>query len=340
MLWTFVASLVAGTAVSSAIPTGLVFGVPASVLAFFGSFAAVFFWLTRSTIAHLRMLSEGLGRIAGGNLKYRISVDRKDELGSVAEHINAMAGRLELLIEKERQTEKAKMDLVTGVSHDLRTPLTSLIGYLELLKDKAFMDEREYERFVGNTHNKALQLKGLIDELFEYARLTHSPRPEKRAVDLRELLSQLLVEFEPIAESSGLVLDSRLPETPLMILLDPDLIRRAIDNLLMNALKFSVKPGTAAVSLEQSADTVVIAVVNEGKPITKEQEARLFERFYKADESRTSLHDIPGGAGLGLAIVRSIAELHGGRASVAHENGRFMFSVELPSAELPYAATI
>jgi len=330
MLWTFVASLSAGMGASIAIPTGMIFGVPASVLAFFVSFAAVFFWLTRSTIAHLRMLSEGLGRIAGGNLAYRIPAGRQDELGVVAEHINVMAGQLEQLIEKERQAEKAKMELITGVSHDLRTPLTSLIGYLELLKGKAFRDEGEYDRFVGNTHSKALQLKDLIDELFEYARLVQGPGAEMRIVDLRKMLNQLLVEIEPLARSSGLSVIAELPEAPLFVRLDPEQVRRAVDNLLMNALKFSLQPGTIAVLLTQTAGRAVISVENEGEPITKEQEARLFERFYKTDESRTNRSGIPGGAGLGLAIVRGIAELHGGRATVVHENGRFRFSVELP----------
>ncbi|WP_254450473.1 sensor histidine kinase [Cohnella herbarum] len=335
MIWTFLASFFTGSLVSISIPVGLLFDIPISMIAFIGTFAISFVLYTRHTMKYMQKLSEGLTVISGGNLQYRIPVIRQDELGTVAEHINAMAEKLETLIEKERQVEKSKMELITGVSHDLRTPLTSIIGYLELLKEKSYRDEAEYERFIGNTHNKAQQLKTLIDELFEYTRLTQSDNKlELQTIDLREMLNQMLVEIEPLAKENEISFDARLTERSLFLEVDPEQIRRAIDNLLMNALKFSLKPGIIRVSLAVRSDHVTISIENEGALITKEQEEHLFDRFYKADDSRTNMN-LEGGAGLGLSITRSIVEMHGGQAYLKHKGGRFLFAIELP-----YEATI
>jgi signal transduction histidine kinase len=332
MIWTFIASFFTGSMVSISIPIGLFFDIPLSIIAFIGTFAISFAAFTRHTIKYMQKLSEGLTVISGGNLQYRIPVNRQDELGTVAEHINAMAEKLETLIEKERQVEKSKMELITGVSHDLRTPLTSIIGYLELLKEKAYRDEAEYERFIGNTHNKAQQLKSLIDDLFEYTRLTMSgAKLEFQTIDLREMLNQMLAEIQPLAKENEISIETRLPEQSLFLRVDPEQIRRAVDNLLMNALKFSVKPGFIQVSLVVQGDYATVMIENQGASITKEQEEHLFDRFYKVDDSRTNAN-LEGGAGLGLSIARSIVELHGGQVYLAHNEGRFNFAVELPCA--------
>ncbi len=330
MIWAFLASFFTGSMVSVSIPIGLLFGMPLSLIAFIGTFAISFVVYTRHTIKYMQQLSEGLTVISGGNLEYRIPVFRQDELGTVAEHINAMAEKLENLIERERLIEKSKMELITGVSHDLRTPLTSIIGYLELLKEKAYKDEAEYDRFVGNTHNKAQQLKSLIEELFEYTRLTQSGMNlMKERIDLRQLLNQMLVEIQPLAHESHITIQTLLLEKAVFIQVDPEQIRRAIDNLLMNALKFSVKPGVIRVSMEECDKQVTLRIENEGESITREQEKQLFERFYKADDARTSI-SLQDGAGLGLSITRSIIELHGGQVNLEHSNGHFSFEIALP----------
>ncbi|RKP56164.1 sensor histidine kinase [Cohnella endophytica] len=330
MVWSFIASLIMGFLVSIAIPKGMFFDVPASIIAFFGTFTLSFLVLTRPTIRYLVKLSEGLTIISNGNLRYRIAGRRQDELGKVAERINAMAEKLEAQLERERETEKSKMELITGVSHDLRTPLTSIIGYLELLKGKAYKDEEEYERFIANTHSKAHHLKTLIDELFEYTRLSQGGASLQIAfIDLRELLIQFLSEIEPIAKESRIEVHADVPERQLMIRVDPEQIRRVVDNLLTNAIKFSPMPGDIKVVLAADDGQATITVENEGEPITEEQEARLFERFYKADAARSN-DSRRGGAGLGLSIARGIAEQHGGRLTLDYADGKFSFRLFLP----------
>ncbi len=339
MIWAFIASIATSSLVSISIPIGLVFDVPVSVIVFIGTFAVSFMAFTRHTIKYMLTLSDGLTVISAGNLHHRIPTVRMDELGKVAEHINAMAEKLESLMEKERDADKSKMELITGVSHDLRTPLTSIIGYLELLKEKGYRDEAEFERFIGNTYNKAMQLKSLIDQLFEYTRLTHSgAKLELETVDIKQLLIQLLAEILPLAEEERITLITELPDRPLFLSLDSEKIRRAIDNLLMNALKFSVKPGVVRVTLITGIQSVAISVENDGQSISREQETFLFDRFYKIDGSRT-IDTQKAGAGLGLSITRSIVELHGGKAYLMHHEGHFRFGIELPCPAAIDAAT-
>ncbi|MNO22499.1 Sensor histidine kinase YycG [compost metagenome] len=333
MIWSFMISTIIAVTISAVIPNvfnNYYLNLISGLLCFFIPFLCSFFFLTRHIIRYVLTLAAGLDVIAQGNLHYRVPVNRNDELGGIAVNINAMAEKLEEQINRERKLEKAKLELITGVSHDLRTPLTSIIGYLDLLRDKAYRDEGEHNRFVGNTYNKSMQLKSLIDDLFEYSRLTiDEVKLQKETIDLRELLVQLLVEMEPIAKENQLTLETSSPSGRIMAWVDPEMIRRSIDNLLMNALKFSIRPGMIRVELCNHEGMARITVENEGAPITKEQEERLLERFYKTDDSR-SRQNIQTGSGLGLSIAKSIAELHGGTLEHEHFDGHFRFHIILP----------
>lgn len=300
------------------------------IFIFTGLFTALFFYFTRPIVQYVMKLAEGLHVISRGDLTYRVPAEREDELGRVADSINAMAEALMLQQANERQQEQAKMALITGISHDLRTPLTSIIGYLDLLTSKSYQDTEEQERFIHNTYKKAIHLKYLIDDLFEYTRLISTDvKLQKEQIDLRELLEQMLVEFEPIAHEYGVRMHWRLGAAPALVQVDSEKIIRALDNLLLNALKFSIKPGDIHVSFQSGNGRLSVAIENEGKPITAEQEKHLFERFYKADDSRTA-NEIQSGSGLGLSIAKNIVELHGGTISLRHEHGHFTFTVRLP----------
>lgn len=228
------------------------------------------------------------------------------------------------------------MELITSVSHDLRTPLTSIIGYLNLLQHDDYADLDEHKRYIRNAYNKTQQLKKLIDDLFEYTRLSGgAERLSLQTIDLNGLLEQIMGEFEPIALEQGLtVRHIRMANGPVYGKVDVEKWVRAVDNLLMNALKFSLRPGDITVRLSQRDGKIVLLVENEGEPVTREQEPLLFERFYKADPSRSG-HSAAPGAGLGLSIARNIVELHGGRIGLHHEHGHFTFYIELPQEEQP-----
>lgn len=290
-----------------------------------------FFLLTRRFVNQLISLADGLDVISEGNLSYRVPVTRKDELGKVASNINVMAERLQQQIERERKIETSKMELITGVSHDLRTPLTSIIGYLDLLRTHSYQDQEEHDRFVHNTYSKAIHLKTMIDDLFEYTRFTsHAIQLKQSRIDLHQLLDQLLFEIEPIAQENELQIDKEIGNAPVFASIDSEKFTRAIDNLLMNAIKYSMKPGAIRVVLQTDVHHCIVTIENKGRSLTKEQEQRIFERFYKVDDSRTN-EGIQAGAGLGLSIAKNIIELHGGSIQLNHTNGTYAFTVMIPS---------
>ncbi|MFB8377808.1 sensor histidine kinase [Paenibacillus taichungensis] len=295
------------------------------------TFILTFLFLTRRMVKDIIHLEQGLQFISEGNLDYRVPVNRQDELGRVASNINHMTEQLQLQMVKERELEKSKMDMITGISHDLRTPLTSIIGYIELLRTESFQDKAEYDRFIQNTYNKATHLKKLLDDLFEYTRLTSvDTQLDLKKVDLYQLLDQLLFEFEPLAQENGIHIVKEIGDAPVMACVDSDKIARAIDNLLMNALKYSLKPGAIHIRMSMRHDHITIQVENKGAPLTIEQKDKLFDRFYKVDYSRSS-EGIQTGSGLGLSIARNIAELHQGTLTLQHTLNVFTFQLRLPS---------
>lgn len=297
--------------------------------------AFVFFFIlfTRPMIHYIRTIASGIMLIAKGDLSMRLPLLREDELGAVAQNINHMAEQLQAQMERERELEKSKMELITYVSHDLRTPLTSIIGYLDLLKNYPSQNESERERYINNAYHKTQQLKKLIDDLFEYTRLSDTGiRLSSSFVDINSLLEQMVSEFEPVANEQNMSIRKRLPDHPVMLAIDSEKIVRALDNLLMNALKFSIKPGEIIISLQVQDHVVTLTIENTGMPISKEQEKRLFERFYKLEPSRHD-HHLPAGFGLGLSITQHIIELHQGRIWLEQNEGRYRFNIELPFHE-------
>lgn len=300
------------------------------ILSFTSSFLIIFIWLNKRIVTDLLNVEKGLEIMSKGDLDYKVVIHREDELGRVASNINRMAEQLQQKNLQERQNEQAKMELITGISHDLRTPLTSIIGYMELLRSHSFRDEQEYMRFVQNSYNKALHLKKMLDDLFEHTRLVgNEAHLHLEPIDITQLLNQLLFEFEPIAQENDITIVTKSIDLPKVIMMDNEKIARAIDNLLMNALKYSVKPGIVHVVTHLIGDQVCIEVENKGIPLTLEQEKRLFERFYKADDSRNH-NGIQAGAGLGLSIARNIVELHEGTLRFEHTDGLFTFTICLP----------
>lgn len=295
-------------------------------------FIFFFFLFTRPVVRYMRTLADGLIAIAQGNLNKRVPV-HTDELGEVAYNINFMAEQLQELMQREKQAERSKMELITNVSHDLRTPLTSIAGYLNLLKNDNYQNLEEHKRYIQNAFNKTQQLTKLVDDLFEYTRLSGGAvQLVKKPVNVSNLLEQMLTEIEPIIRDNGLQLHTKRETEEMTAYVDAEQLVRAIDNLLMNAIKFSIKSGVISVSLNSQGGRIRLSVVNEGEPIAKEKESQLFERFYKAEASRRERNrkNISPGAGLGLSIARNIVELHGGYLGLDHDNGRFTFYIELP----------
>ena len=226
-----------------------------------------------------------------------------------------------------REAEQRKNDLVVYLAHDLKTPLTSVIGYLTLLRDEPDLSPALRARYTGVALDKAERLEDLINEFFDITRfnLTHLEL-EKFPVDLSRMLQQVAGEFQPQFAERDLTCRLALPAA-LPYSCDPDKLARVFDNLLRNACHYST-PGTEvgiAAAVEENG--VVLTFTNTGITIPPEKLGRIFEQFFRLDSSRATR---TGGAGLGLAIAREIVELHGGSISAQSQDGATTFTVRLP----------
>ncbi|MFJ8531600.1 sensor histidine kinase [Bacillus sp. NPDC094106] len=290
-----------------------------------------FFYITKRKMKQIEAMAQGVKEIEKGNLAYRIEKKGQDEIASLTENINNMAEQLMINIEKERKLEKQKNELITNVSHDLRTPLTSIMGYLRLLRDSKYENKEQHDEYMRIAFSKSEQLKNLIEDLFEYTKLTNeSIVLEKQEVCINELLEQLIEELVPQAEEHGLIFMKQIPEERVYVAIDSEKMVRVFENLLMNAIKYSEDDGEIKVSLQRQRRNIKITVANHSEEFTREELENLFERFYKKDQSRSRVTE---GSGLGLAIAKSIVELQGGEIRAEYEDGVIQFIVSLPIIE-------
>ncbi|UQZ85510.1 Sensor histidine kinase YycG [Paenibacillus konkukensis] len=303
---------------------------PMPILGAIALFIFLFYFLTQRKMRYVEELAGGLRIIATGNLDYRVIERSDDELGSLARDMNLMVEDLQRRIEEERRNERLKNELITNVSHDLRTPLTLIMGYLRLLHDKGYETPEQAEGYIGIAYNKSEKLKLLIDDLFEYTKLSNRDVPlYKKGVPINDVLDQLLEEFVTLAEEQQLTISRHIPKEKLYVQIDVDKMIRVFENLLANALKYSLKPGTVTVTVARDHRYVTIRVSNRSDMLADNELQQLFERFYRVDTSRTSN---TGGSGLGLAIAKSIVESHDGSIWAEQDSGQLHFYVKLKLA--------
>ena len=228
-----------------------------------------------------------------------------------------------------KDAEQRKNDLIVYLAHDLKTPLTSVVGYLTLLRDEPGLSPEFRARYTGVALDKAERLEDLIDEFFDITRfsLTHLEL-ERRPIDLTRMLQQVADEFRPQLSEHGLTCALALPPS-LICGCDPDKLARVFDNLLRNACHYS-DPGTQVeIAAAVEEHTVLLTFTNRGATIPPEKLERVFDRFFRLDSSRAAR---TGGAGLGLAIAKEIVELHGGTISAHSGDGLTTFQVALPKS--------
>ena len=249
------------------------------------------------------------------------------ELSATEKKINQIKHTLEQRKLTAQIAEQRKNDLVVYLVHDLKTPLTSVIGYLTLLKDEKQISEELREKYLGISLEKALRLEDLINEFFEITRYNLSILTlEYSHVNLTRMLERLVSEFEPMLAEKNL--KCRLvAERGIMISCDVDKLQRVFDNLLRNAVNYSERGSAIYISVSQKESNISIKFTNYGRTIPQEKLSRIFEQFYRLDASRGTQS---GGAGLGLAIAKQIVELHNGTITAKSYDDMVEFEVALP----------
>ena len=290
-------------------------------------FAVIFLFLQRRSLEYIRKIYEAVEKISQGDLNTEIEVVGDDEFSSMAAGLNQMTRDIRSLMDKEREAERSKNELITNVAHDLRTPLTSIIGYLELLSNGTPMTPEMEKKYIDIAYTKAKRLEKLIEDLFGFTKLNYGKISMKVSkVDIIKLLSQLLEEFYPSFAEKNLVYELRSNVPAKVITADGNLLARLFDNLINNAIKYGAEGKKILVDVEADDAVVTVSVTNYGYVIPASELPFLFNKFYRVERSRSSA---TGGTGLGLAIAKNIVDMHGGDIRVASDLNGTVFTVRL-----------
>ena len=248
------------------------------------------------------------------------------EVNEFSEKLNDIKYDYILNKKNAKEAEDKKNDLIMYMAHDLKTPLTSIIGYLTLLTDEKEIPRNLQEKYMKIALDKALRVEELTNEFFDITRYNLSSMPiNKQNINLSYLLEQLVDECFPMLEEKHLKCNLEAEEK-VMYLGDGDKLARAFGNLLKNAISYSFENTTIYINLEEKENEIFISFKNKGEKIPEYKLNKIFDKFYRGDQSRTSS---TGGAGLGLAITKEIIELHNGKITVKNDDEYIEFDVRL-----------
>lgn len=295
------------------------------VLVGIGIFSLTFLLLQRKSLKYIEKIASAVQNIADGDLTTQIEVEGDDEFSMMAASLNRMGEEIRELMEKERESERTKNELITNVAHDLRTPLTSIIGYLELLSKGIPLGPEMQQKYIEIVYTKAKRLEKLIEDLFGFTKVGKISMNVGK-VDIVKLLGQLLEEFYPSFVEKELTYElvSNVPAQ--VITADGNLLARLFDNLINNAIKYGAEGKKILVNIVAEEEIVTVAVTNYGYVIPPDELPLIFNKFYRVEQSRSTS---TGGTGLGLAIAKNIVDMHGGTISVASDLNGTVFTVKL-----------
>ena len=313
-----------------------------------GVFTVTFLLLQEKSMRYIGRISDAMQSISEGDLNVTVDIEGDDEFSVMAASLNKMAEDLKELIDREREAERTKNELITNIAHDLRTPLTSIIGYLELLSGDTLLEPEVQKKYLGiesdiikqqrvrNKNNdfsteisyaKTKRLEKLIEDLFGFTKLNYGKMSMKVGhVDIIKLLSQLLEEFYPSFAEKNLSYELQSNVPGQVISADGNLLARLFDNLINNAIKYGADGKRILIKVQAGKELVTVSVTNYGYVIPKEELPLIFNKFYRVEQSRSTA---TGGTGLGLAIAKNIVDMHGGTIDVTSDLNGTVFTVKL-----------
>lgn len=314
----------------------------AALLLFAGVTAVMFGIVVAGTFStRIIDLSDAARHIAAGQLETRLTIKGSDELTEFARTFNWMADNLEKLDQQKRMVEQTRRDLIAWVSHDLRTPMTSIRAMLEAIIDEIVTDQESQRRYIGRALGEVNHLDHLINDLFELAKLD-TGHIEGRFVraSLRDLISDVISTMNARAIAAKISLEGIIEENIDPVYLVPDKIQRAITNLIDNALRYTLTGGAITIRAYcVSPDCIRVDVHNTGSYIEPEDLPHIFTSFFRVERARPRAEDGRRGTGLGLAIARGFVEMHRGRLWAESVPGKgTTFCMELPRQQPMTAA--
>jgi len=319
-----------GNVTSSVFSLNNLSGFDLIVLLFFSVLLLILYFVLFSHrfVVYVREIIQGIEKMKSGNFTEEIPVRGNDEFSEIADSINEMRKNLGETLAQQKMIEQTKDELVTNVAHDLRTPLTSILGYLDLLIQNDSLTEEQKQKYLGIVSSKARQLETLIKDLFDYTRYDKDKvQIKKEILDLNLFMPQLVDEFYPSFMENHLNCVTHFSEGPLNIEGNGELLARAIGNLMSNAIKYGADGKLLEVYTGRLSDYAFVAIVNYGRVIPSEDLEKIFDKFYRVEYSRSLK---TGGTGLGLTIAKNIVTLHDGNIwAMSGENGT-RFQMEIP----------
>ena len=291
-------------------------------------FGICFYILINRHIKYIKTITNGMKEIAEGNFDVNIQVQTVDEFGQLARYMNQMKSNIQEILEKERMTEHAKNDLVSSVAHDLRTPLTSIVGYIEYVLSHPQLEEETKRKYLEIAFRKAQYLEQLTNDLLGFVKLEHRDMTYQCSrLDIRQLMEQLMDEHYLNFENNGLRTEFSCTWDSVPIMGDGNLLARLFENLLNNAIKYGKDGKCVRVEVDKKGDQAIVRVINYGYVIPEKDLDKIFHKFYRVEQSR-SLNT--GGSGLGLAIAEQIVQIHKGTIGVQSDLRGTVFEVKLP----------
>lgn len=304
--------------------------------ALFGGVVSVAFatLAAMQTITRIGQVGATVRNLAEGSLGITTGVAGRDEVGALAADVDALSSRLADAHAERLALDSERRELTAAISHDLRTPLSTIRAMIDALEDGVVSEPVEMKRYLVAIRRDVERLNRMIDDLFELAQIdAGAMRLLRRPVPLDEIVAEVVDAMRVRAERAGVRLDLRVHDEPRPAMLDGDRLERAISNLLLNSLEHTPPGGCIGVDVRQSGSDVAVEVSDTGEGIREEDLPNIWTRFYRAERSRARL-DSSDGAGLGLAITKGIVELHGGQVAVRSRLGAgATFTVILPLGE-------
>ncbi|WP_099974041.1 MULTISPECIES: sensor histidine kinase [Lactobacillaceae] len=276
----------------------------------------------------LSRVADTVLEITSGNTSKRLDFKVNRSLQPVVENINELVSSLNENIREQKESENSKDELIANISHDLRTPLTSIIGYLGLIESGNIADQEQFFKYTHVAYKKSLEMQNLVSALFEFGNLqSKMSQLNESEFDMTQMLDQLSADFELEANKRGIEIDVSTEPESIIMQGDTNKLGRVFNNLITNALKYGEGATHLWLSAKQLDDEIVVSISNNGTPIPDESLPQLFNRFYRVEDSRSKE---TGGSGLGLAISKSLVKMHDGNIEVKSDEHMTSFIIHFP----------
>lgn len=294
------------------------------LLVYLGCTITVFTYRLNEITDYIRKISNNIHKLAQGDFSEKLAIESNNELGCLAEDINIMSDKIEGYIKSEKKWNEERYNIITNMSHDLKTPIMSIDGFVQLIKNKKYANEKECDEYCEIISKKSKELSKAINQLLELSKLNEDGvQLEKSTLGLKEFVEQIMVSYFPLLEKRKMDFQISI-EPDVSVTVDPVLMKRVFENIISNAIKYASSGRYLNIIAEQQGSQVTIHFINHGPMIPKHEIEHIYDRFYREKKNLEN-----EGNGLGLAIAKAIMRLHDGTISVTSNEEETDFSIVL-----------